>query len=194
MKRSLFLAGCLAVLVAIIMGCGRGDEVLKMKTLPEIDITALDTYADFQPARIAEDRLWVLIEGAAKGPLLGTTLVPVQVQRYTAHGLLDTVDAYIIPKPLEFDQAVFEQLSGAREAMAAPPAGPTGAATDQPARPDAPAGGIRPDQPRKPLAEGDPVLLRLDGTSTKSNGYITKLVVKPASAGPGGGDPMRPGM
>jgi len=191
MKRSLSLAGSLALLAALVMGCGRGDEVLKMKELPEIDITALDTYADFQPARIAEDRLWVLIEGAAKGPLLGTTLVPVQVQRYTADGLLDTLDAFIIPKPPEFDQAVYEQLTGAREAMAPAEAGPPGAATDQPAPPDAPA--IQPGQPRKPLAEGDPVLLRLDGTSIKKNGYITKLVVKPAPP-PARGDFMRPGM
>ena len=152
-------AVCLVGLLVLAFGCGKkGDEVILLKSLPEIDKAALDPYADLGPGEISSDRMWVHISGTAKQEL-GQGL-QVDVERFTVEGRLDTATAYL--------------------RLAHPPA------PVMPERPEPGEGGENPVRrmemppPPPPIAVGDEVSMAVDATSNK--GVITKVVLKPMGA------------
>jgi len=147
---------CLVGLLALAVGCRRSGQVVLLKELPEIDTSALDTYADWGPGEISTDRMWVKLNGKAKKELgLG---IRVRVKRFIGEELLDTVPGQL------------RLLYQPPAETPAPPSPGGGAGGAVPLRSDGPT-------PPPPIMPGDEVTISVDATTNQ--GVITKLVLTP---------------
>ena len=158
MKRATVV--CMVGLLALTIGCWkRGDKLIRLTTLPEIDTSALDPYVEITNKEISSDRVWVILQGKAKQPLGGG--LQINVQRFTGEGPLDTVTTSVVmggPVPLG-------------------PFSPRGAERKAPTPEERAA--VRPGN--KGIEQGDEILIRVDATTTKSK--ITKLQLSPVTGG-----------
>ena len=159
---------CLVGVLALAVGCSKsGDEVIRLKDMPEMDMSEMAAWVEFGPGEISDDALWVNVKGKAKVDF-GASKLQVNVTRFTAEGRLDKVAAYVKlanpPVP---------------EMPERPTAGEEGSSEYDPMfRP--------PILPPPLIVAGDEVIMAVDATTNK--GVITKLVLKPMA---GGGGMMR---
>ena len=107
------MAACLAML-----GCGGGDDIVRLKEVPEIDHSALDSYVEFGEASISSQGLMVTVTGTAKMDL-GFSW-PVKVDRFAQGNKLDTTQAFVVRN--EPDTTVDQDELRKKEYV--PPSGP----------------------------------------------------------------------
>ena len=159
MKRLGFLVVAAALVLAC--GCGQKETVVRLKQVPEIDHSAIDSYVEFVNAEIAQQGLMVLISGKAK-VALGQGL-QLKIDRFKGGTKVDSVNATAVQAKL------VEPLPGAEGQPAGQPADPAAMPPGPP-----PGAGVIPS-----IEPGDPVEILID--ATMEGGAVSKLVISPIS-------------
>jgi len=156
MKRAVWV--CALCAVAFVAGCGKRDTLVYLKTLPELDTSSIEPYVTIDKTAVAEDKMYVTIDGTAKQDL--GMMMELSVDRYLKGRLFDTVKSAITPiRAIKFDE------NAPRVTL----------------DPDSP----RPGPPAslfEPISEGTRVTIKIDATTTE--GVVTKLVIKAGRMSP----------
>ena len=157
---------CALCAVGFVAGCGRGDTLVYLKEVPELDTSAIEPYVTIEETKIGDSRMYVVMSGTAKQDL--GMQMNLSVDRYVKGRKFDTVQTAITPiREIKFDENTPRVVLD----------------------PDSP----RPGPPAHlfaPISAGGKVTIRVDATTTE--GVITKLVFKAgkrAPAIPMGGPP-----